>query len=212
MTSKSIYLLTFCALTTAATATQSLTFSDSFGPNPIAYGFANNGEASGTNDLIWGIVVDTGGNGFTSMYASDFTLNTAGIATSFSNSDDTLFSLANLTSDTTGFGGGTGSVLNMLNVDIADNQLGRQFGIIWFDSNDVSGAGSIDTGDNYGFFTHASFTIAATQGDSLDYFSPAFDTPEIRTADLAFVDNIPEPSSVSLLGLGSVALLLRRRR
>jgi hypothetical protein len=180
-------------------------------------------SAGQTNQtLVWGIVVDTTGNGFApGTYSPGFSVsdNAVGnspngqfLSTASGASDDLLFISSNLMTlsgtgdNSTGFARPTNlTSLNYVNgVTQNDN-----FALIWFDfttkTGQVAGEGS-----KYGFLTNAGFVLPADAGSSVT-FAPLFAGPDpARPANLTF-GVIPEPST-ALLGLLGVLGLVRRRR
>lgn len=226
-----IGLTALTSLSNAATTT--VGFQISTNPGSFATNFSNSGATGGTTGMYWGIVIDVNGDGFGSATASTddkpsyiggFSINDSQtettLFTSAGTSDDKLFVSSSLTLDSTGAtesGGASGShgtMFSMLGVTIDTTYSGKNFGLIWFDSNDVASTGPIEIGDHYGFLTSVTlagdFVVPAAA--ATENFSNNFTGIDpTRAADHTF-DAVPEPSSVTLLGLGSVALLLRRRR
>ena len=63
--------------------------------------------------------------------------------------------------------------------------------------------------------TDAQFAAFDAAGDTLFYEAKAGNIGKVNLRNIAFefnVDAVPEPSSTALLGLGGIALILRRRR
>ena len=159
---------------------------------------------------MWGLIVDGGDNTFNFDDYTAFSYTTDGTATSLEGgaTDDVLYTeLTNLTSTTPG-GSGTITTFSSLTINEA---VGAKFALIWFDSvNDASGftAGTAVAGDYYGTIESNEFVVPA---DNQAIIYTGFSNSIQDKASYTF-DTIPEPSSITLLGLGSVALLLRRRR
>lgn len=202
---KSIFLLALLSL--GAQASVTLSFND-----PFVGGVSSNlADASGTvsNDLYWGIIIDTAGGGFFSTYDSlTFTpgghqsLSSEGITTGnvivFSESlTQTTIFFSEGDFLTTGGDGGITSIDSLLYENgVAE---GLAFRLVWFDSSGLS-AGYIDD---------ASFVLPA-DGDFATYDSVFVGPDEIRAA--TGITIVPEPSSAALLSAVGVMALLRRRR
>ena len=180
--------------------TTSFTFSSPFGPAAVA---ANNAGAA-TSGLYWGIVVDTAGNGLSSTYEGEFIFTADGVASPLNNTDDTLF-IALTQTVTSPFLPSDGLMDSMPSIEVGST-VGNAFSLIWFDAT-VTSPGTVSSGTHYGIFTDASMIIEA--GAPASYENLFDSSPMAASQTFA---SVPEPSSTALLGLGSVALLLRRRR
>jgi hypothetical protein len=180
-------------------------------------------SAGQTNQtLVWGIVVDTTGNGFASgSYLPGFNVSDNGAANSPNGqflstaggvSDDLLFISTNLMTlsgtgdNSAGFARPTNLVgLNYVN-GVTQNDA---FALIWFDLTTKTGQVAAE-GSKYGMLTDPGLILPADAGSSVS-FAPLFLGPDpARPANLTF-GVIPEPST-ALLGLLGVLGLVRRRR
>jgi len=205
----------------------------------VASGF---GDTSGTisSGLIWGVIVDTGNNGFaTGSWTAGFNYsagNTTGIALVTSTgafTDDVLYInttvTSNLSTATDGAAVGTGRVntISTLTFGAASGYNGpntgtiptvaanQNFGIVWFDRGISLGTTSTAS-QKFGFIsagTNASpaFVTPASNGDTVDY-SAAFDGVDPVKTTTFSLQAIPEPSSALLGAFGALALLRRRRK
>ena len=212
----------------AAGASQAatLTFTNS-GAGAYATGF---GDSSGNVGfgLIWGVVVDTTGNGFaTGLWDSGFSYtggNTTGItlqSTAGGATDDVLFLNATVTSNLStavdGAAIGAGRVNSITSVTYGGAVAGLQpYAIIWFNRGIALGSASQD-GQMFGLATGGTnasplFRLPAANGDTIDY-SPAFlGADPVKTANISLGGAvIPEPSAALLGAIGALGLLRRRR-
>ena len=190
----------------------------------VLSGFANSAGVP-TDGMMYGIVVDTGGNGFNAGSYTAFDPTVGGFLSSLGGLTDDYFWSAvgnsspdpslqtGLTFDTTGFPelgggvGGPGSIFDILEVPFGGMSaiaLNDVFQIIWFESN------SANAGDNYGMFSHSSFLIPA-DGSLLTLDGNFGSTDPAKTASFE-IQAIPEPSRALLLGLAGMLTLFRRRR
>ena len=210
-------LAAFISLPAAATVT--LHFNDAY-----TTGLPNNlANATGTvsNGMRWGIVVSTtdasfagGGTSYDAFGAGSATagfLSHNGVVT------DDYYLPGTLTTDGSflalGDGGttaGAGSIVDDLAVSLTNGvSVNDLFALIWFGS---AGNGSA-AGDKYGLFTSPSFIMGADGTDPV-YGTPFAGNDPVRTASNTFQNPslVPEPSRVLFLALGSMGLLMRRRR
>lgn len=174
--------------------------------------------------LVWGIVVDTGNNGFLSgLYGNNglsFTDNSAGglpngqflsIANGGLETDDRLYISTNLMTlsgtgdNSTGFARPTN--LSGLNYTNGVTQ-GDAFALIWFDVTSKTGQ-TVELGAKYGFLTNPGFVIPADAGSSVSFATLFTGADDARPANLAL--GIPEPSAALLGAIGALGLLRRRR-
>jgi PEP-CTERM motif len=221
-------------LMTGISQAATLTFTDS-GAGHYATGFGDN-LANIDDGLIWGIVVDTTGNGFaTSNWSAGFDYsggNTTGIALVNSlgvMTDDVLFInstvTSNLNSAADGAAAGVGRVnsINSVEFGVATTYngasgtnptvgAGQAFAIIWFDRG-IALSSTSSSGQRFGLATSGNivspaFTLPGSSGANADY-APAFAGADtLRTTAFAL---IPEPSTFLLASLGVLGLLRRRR-
>lgn len=200
------------AAATASSASVTLQFSSpTFG---MATNWADSSGVGGSR-LVWGIVIDTAGNGFDSHFFQGVNFATAGgqsLLTPEGNaSDDYLWLSSNLmaTPNATydGMVPGNNAITNITSIgyNSAGVNAGDAFAIVWFDRTSFSGISNY--GDAFGIFTDSSFIIPP---DSYTVsFAPLFagaDSLKLMTGSL-----VPEPST-ALLGLLGIAGLIRRRR
>mgnify|MGYP000991005489 CR=1 FL=1 len=189
-----------------ACATVSITFSNG-GTGDVISGFGN-AAGTPTAGMSYGLVVDTGNDGFgagtwgaLNPSASGF-LNAAGSAT------DDFFTLGTSTGgpgfNTVDVGPPFGVIIiDMLGIDVLTNSLeGHQYGIMWFETGAA-------TGDSYGFLA-TGITIAndgATIDDSaaLSALSPGAASFQIAA--------VPEPSAfAAIAGMLTLGFVMVRRR
>lgn len=212
-----IALLAF-GLTGLSQAASTIAFS---GTTNYATNFLN-GSGAGTV-MIWGVLVDSTGNGFLeNSYLPGFSLaagsgTNAGAPVALSTSggvtDDYLVmsgNLMNLTTNTTD-GGSVG--LNRITGLNSFNYVGQMgggdaFKIIWF--NQAALGGTAADGLQYGTFQTATLnTLPPDPTASISYQS-AFAGAD-AAKPMGFVAGVPEPSAALLGALGALGLLRRRR-
>lgn len=199
-----------------AQATVTLQFSSA---TLFATNWANSGGAGG-GTLVWGILIDTTGNGFLPAFggysgqgasvitATPQTLLTNG---SFAPTDDVLFLSPNLMSLTTNTNDGAELGMNRIgalaNIPMSQNGIndGDAFAIVWF--NQLPGGSSL-VGQRFGIFTNASFVLPAD--GSTTPFTTVFTGPDPLKPMTGLMDT-PEPSTLLLSALGALGLLRRRR-
>jgi len=178
--------------------------------------------------MIWGIVVDTGGNGFKpGEYLSGFSYPSGDpspvapppyvLQTVSGPTDDLLILSANLMVSVGAPTDGAPSGMNQLTslpvfsyADGTPEQIaeGDRFRIIWFDQTVL--AGNAQTGTGYGMFELPVLnTMPANDGGTYDK-SPDFagaDAPKAMTYQL-----VPEPTAALLSVAGLLSFVLRRDR
>ena len=181
----------------------------------IASNFANAAGVA-TNGMIWGIVVDTAGDGFAASGGSAYAaMTSAATLAQFMNdaggaTNDYFVPSANLTSDSSaapeaGFTvfGSNGTITNIA-VNYANGiSQNDPFALIWFNTN--SGA----DGDRYGFLNIGQL-MPADNLPAVDMSAPFAGVDPLRSATNVF--GVPEPSRAVLAGLGLLGMLFRRRR
>jgi hypothetical protein len=223
-------LLATAALTVVSQGAVSLQFSNT--SNALT-NFMNGSGTSANSALVWGVLVDTAGDGFDggsalTPYDEGFSLAaaTSPLSLTVSNgsaTDDRLYIAAGFLSANTTIDSAGGSVnraLTMGNMSYAAGvAAGQSYAIIWFDSTTRPTATS--EGLKYGIYTPPStnFTSGAYTGaanvlppDPGTYSTlPAVfaGTDTVKTMQYAL--GVPETSTSLLGALGALALLRRRR-
>lgn len=186
-----------------------------------------------TNRMVWGILVDSSGNGFTAGgYNSGFSLaaNNTGIALSDKSSvltDDVLYiaSAVMASSSTAIDAPAPGEVAANQNRLLSFTSLnynvglgvtaGDKIAIIWFDTTTLGG--TAPNGMKYGVFQLPHTTdgtefvdVLPTDNGGSYVFAPAFaGSDSLKT--MAFTAGVPEPSAALLGAIGVLGLLRRRR-
>lgn len=175
--------------------------------------------------LVWGVVVDTDGNGFASNYDNGFTISDTAtrpngifLSSSSALTGDRLFISTNLMA-TGGTGDGSGGLAKPTNVNLAyiadgaagvSNAGGQAIAIMWFDYTSKTGQ-TVALGDNYGLYVLPFNTPADTLGGSVAFGSNFIGPDTVRLASNEFGVPIPETSTSLLGAIGALALLRRRR-
>jgi hypothetical protein len=223
---KSLFKYILLAVTASSAAkAATLTFTNT-GAGIVASGF---GDSTGniSNGLVWGVIVDTSGNGFaTSNYNSGFTLtggNTTGITLQTLTggaTDDVLFVNATVTSSlsaaTDGAAIGSGRVNSISSVTFGGLVTGTQnFAIVWFDRNTLLN-GVVTDGTKFGIITSGTnalppFVLPAANSATIDYSAAFLGADPLKSTTFTFGQAVPEPST-ALLGAVAALGLLRRRR
>jgi len=210
------FLLTLIAFgLTAVSSSATVTLQFSTASNKLTE--IQNAAGNAAGGLKYGIIVDTGGTGF-----SDLGLNYDGFTLPAANSkvrlargvdgaltDDYFYWEGETTvPSVTGTDGGNNAITTnfIVNTD-GIIQGGAAFALVWFDTNTADG-------DKYGFLSIPGganpFTLPA-EGNTVSY-SPNFagaDTPRLASNTLGAV---PEPSRTLFVGFGLLGFILRRRR
>lgn len=182
--------------------------------------------ASSTGDVtstkVWGILVDTSGNGFAGGYNGGISL-VAGASTTLQNSggatDDVFIVSSNLMVNTNNatLDGGTVAAgtlarpTQIASVAFANGiSQGDAFRIMWFDATALGG--TADNGSKYGVYSNAGLVIPAdgsnTSFNALFVGAETTVVPGNLTLQGAAV---PEPSAALLGAIGALGLLRRRR-
>ncbi len=217
--------LTILALATtiAATAVSQAAVTLQFASTTAVLTNLQNSSGATNQTLVWGIVIDTTGNGFSGDYIPGISVSDNGVAnspngqflsTSSGVTDDLLVISQNLmtlsgTGDgSTGFARPTNLTgLNFLN----GVSQGDAFALIWFDYTTKTGQASAN-GDKYGLLGNGAFVIPADSGSSVSFASNFSGADAARPANLTFgTAPIPEPSAALLGAIGALGLLRRRR-
>lgn len=193
----------------------------------------NNGAGVGNTNLVWGILVDTAGNGFAgglgaNFYDEGFSLNATTTALSLTANngvatDDRLFiapgQMALATTIDSG-GGTVNRILSMAGMNMTNGvNFGQSYAIIWF--NSVARVNTTE-GLSYGIFAPSATNVGianTTTANKLPGADGTFDyAPVFAGADAAKSMGfslggavIPEPSTALLGALGALGLLRRRR-
>lgn len=172
---------------------------------------------AGKDGMMWGIIVDTTGNGFAAngaAYNDYANLAVAGFFSSGGTLTDDYYIPGALTVNGAlfypgGDGGvdpGHGAIVDDITVNYTSGiSQGDKFALVWFDTN--SGA----TGAHYGFFADNSFILPADTGATVGFTDPFIGADAPRNASNTF-QAVPEPSRILILGVGLMGFLLRRRR
>lgn len=162
-----------------------------------------------TTGQSWGLVVDTGGDGFDGtggLTYSPFNISSSGYLSVNGVQTDDFYVLGTdgpyLTIDAGASGDGS-AIDIMIGIDVVTEGLGGDdFGIIWFD------AGSANLGDYYGFLD--STVTMPNDGDTVDY-SGTISLLTPGSADLIVA--VPEPGAYALaLGILGLGIVFYRRR
>jgi MYXO-CTERM domain-containing protein len=207
-------------MTLVSQAAVSLTISAVTGAANGALGGLAGSDGNLTSQRVWGILVDTNGNGFSlGNYAAGASLaaNAANVLSTYiegvtTTTDDVLYISPNLmvNSVSTVDGGtvsGQGRPTSFANVQTPNGSVGDQFYVVWFDQTTLGGVTAI--GDKYGAFRIPAFTIPA-DGATVSFASNFVGAEPTQLANLSFT-GVPEPSAAVLGALGALGLLRRRR-
>lgn len=224
MKSKLILAALLLAAASSASATVTLQFNTAEGS---LTNFATSAGAGGSS-MVWGIIIDQAGNGFSfnsanTVYAPTGLSYTASTLQSMSllvngvaagATDDVLFLAPNLMNiiGAAGFDGapqGTNRVTSIASVPWGlTTQIGAgdAFAIVWFDKTALGGAVTDNT--KFGAVTNPGLLIPADSATTS--FAALFTGPDnLKTQN--FTIGVPEPSSMLLGLLGALGLLRRRR-
>ena len=175
-----------------------------------------------TSNKVWGILVDTSGNGFAGNYDGGVSLGASAITTlkvSGVATDDVFVTSGNLmvnTNNATLDGGSVASGTLARPTQIASvgfsNGIsqGDAFRIMWFDATALGG--TADAGSKYGVYSNAGLIIPADGSNTS--FNALFVGAEatVVPGNLTFQGAaVPEPSAALLGAIGALGLLRRRR-
>ncbi len=206
--------------TTGAQATVTLQFGS---PTIHASNWGDTG-GGGTTKLVWGILIDSAGNGFlpiSDSYSGQGLSLTAGAYQPLQDNlthqptDDLLFLspalMIPVTNTNDGGVVGQNRITTIANVPIGIGpshpvDSGDHFMIVWFDSTVLNGGSMV--GMRFGFFDNPAFVLpsdGATQP-----FTSIFTGPDALKPMTAKFDT-PEPSTLMLSALGALGLIRRRR-
>lgn len=204
----------------SAPATVTLQFSTA---SIYATNWANAAGAGGST-LVWGIIVDTAGNGFEDFYSSSGVTFTGATGQSLHVgttgapgplTDDYLFLSPNAMSLTNSSGtdatvSGMNRITSIANIPYGTAGIGSgdAFRLVWFDRTVLNG-NSPSFLEKFGFFGDASFVIPP-DGNTQPFTSIFVGADPLKPMNTHF-DITPEPSSALLGLLGAVGLLRRRR-
>ena len=180
-------------------------------------------SAPPTNGLIWGVVVDVGGDGFAlgdEAYRSGFEVETPSgvlgmpqvveiVPTSTSLSGDMLVIPSTSTLDSSPFGG-TGTITTSFVPFENGIATDAAFAIFWFDVVQMSNQ-SVAEGTSFGILEDPLFTIPEA-GFTVDYAAVFGSLSGPFPASSGTFGPVPEPTTPVLLTAATAALALRRRR
>ena len=187
-------LLIAFALTTGVASAATLQLTDA---GPGAGSYASNRLGIATDDMIWGVLVDTNDDGFSlSTYATDAVGATIDNGF-FAGTDDYLYLGETLTKTVFGSAGAMTQVIVDYD-DAAEVGASMDYRLIWFETGTTAG-------DRFGVSTAQD----SLPGSNADNVTPLTFRGDNGSASLTF---IPEPSSAALLSLGGLAFFLQRRR
>lgn len=193
----------------SASATVTLTIS-----NPAIGVLTNISDTalSNANGLLWGVVVDASGNGFSASYGAGLSLaNNLNGSLMPGSTDDVFYFNSNITATTPGGQGGTGSITAISGLVIGNLGVnaGDAFALIWFDRSATAGS-TLANGSKYGIVTDPLLVIPA-DGANQPYASAFVGADPIRPTNQTFGTAVPEPSAALLGAIGALGLLRRRR-
>lgn len=171
---------------------------------------------NGGGNLSWGVIIDTGDDGFETGYGPwQIDPSAAGSAQSLRDinghiSDDMLFlssaAMASIVVANDGSTLGMNRILSIVGIPVdANSPINEQnhFQIVWFDQ----GLTSFSESQKYGLFSHPSFILPFDGG--FETFTGVFAGADpLKPMTHTFV---PEPASAGLLALAGLVLLRRRR-
>lgn len=198
----SFYKLLLSFIVTAASATATVTIS-------LNVQGLENSSGTATNGMSFGLVVDTGNDGFQAGSYTTFDLSTNGqfLNTTSGATDDwfvyggTLGTGQTAPTTSSPFPLGTGSIGTVSGVEFTNLASGDEFAIIWFPSN------STVAGSSYGFArdTGSNMVIPSDGNESV--------VPDDLTTKSTDFQVVPEPSQYGVfMGLLVIGLVVNRRK
>ena len=157
-------------------------------------------QGTSVTGLTWGIVVDTGNDGFDTYSPTNGAISIA--QDGFINGTNDYFFVGDVTTNTFGGGIGAATTIDFNNTD-AGGVGGETYAILWSDNT------TINAGDSYGFL-ESTVAIPFANQDEITNLEFTSASPNLQTE--IFAAPVPEPSSAALLGLAGLALVTRRKR
>lgn len=199
------------AVVAASTLQATTTLQFSVSPNG-ATGFSNTAGVA-TDGMLWGILIDSGGNGFNQGSYDAFNSGASGfLSVGGTLTDDYYFFTSTATSTLgapffAGVEAGAGGITSVSGVPSTGDGItgvagSDPFGLIWFESSNAL------AGSKYGFFTTGTFLLPAS---GVSNFSSVFAGADPNRSTTFTFSAVPEPS-VCVLGMFGVAVVVFRRR
>ena len=210
---KLIALGSILAAGLAGIASASVTLN--FSAPPLDWSGGLLGSGGETSGLLYGVLIDTAGNGFSSEYTPDFMVSNGALLTTSGGPTDDLLWLA---TGVTGASPAPGGIISgVAAIPIGANAggsglttaVGQAFGLVWFDPAFVRDANAVAA--PVGLLNDPGFVLppdGTTGGgyNTLDIFTGN----PVRSTEANNV-MVPEPSA-ALLGLIGLLGFIRRRR
>lgn len=200
------------ALVTASSLKATTTLQFSVSPNG-ATGFSNSSNIA-TDGMLWGILIDSSGNGFNQGSYDPFNSGASGFLSVGGTLTDDYYFFTSTSTSTLGapfFAGveaGAGGITSVSGVpSTGDGVTGvagsDPFGLIWFESSNAL------AGSEYGFFTTGTFLLPAS---GVTNFSSVFAGADPNRAATFTFSAVPEPSISVLAMAGAMFAVFGRRR